>query len=75
MVVHKVPECFPGEPIAKKKKLKQQLRKTNAVYRQSDEEEEHLWQPVKLKRDRSITCERDDADDGYYHRRLRLVEK
>jgi len=75
MVRHEVTECFPGGPVAKKKKLKQQLKKSNAVYRQSDEEEKHSWQPVKLKRDRSIMCERDDADDGYYHKRLRLVEK
>ena len=74
-MVNGMAECFPGEPAAKKRKRKQPLRKSNAVYRQSDEEEEYLWQPVKLKRDRSITCERDDADESYYLRRLRLVEK
>ncbi|KAK7113755.1 DNA excision repair protein ERCC-6-like isoform X2 [Littorina saxatilis] len=64
-----------GIPPAKKLKKKPPARKTNAVYRRSDDEEEQFSQPMKQKRDRSITREKDDADESYYLKRLRLQQE
>lgn len=59
-----------GEKRQRKVRGKQLLKKTNAVYRPSDDEDE----PVsKRKPDRSIAREKDDADENYYQRRLRCA--
>ncbi|PVD37640.1 hypothetical protein C0Q70_00237 [Pomacea canaliculata] len=71
------PECTDnddseGEKRQRKVRGKQLLKKTNAVYRPSDDEDE----PVsKRKPDRSIAREKDDADENYYQRRLRIQQQ
>ncbi|KAL8610511.1 hypothetical protein ACOMHN_060431 [Nucella lapillus] len=66
-------EHTEDEPPAKKRKKKMAPKRTNVAYRGSGDEGD--CQPVRPKRDRSFTRERDDAEESYYIRRLRLQQQ
>lgn len=53
------------------KKSRGSHNRTNVVYKDSDEDDNYQAPTVRLKRDRSISSERDDADEHLYIRRVR----